>query len=91
MVENPGTTLHTDAIKLNTPREVNVKEDQAGFPVAIFSKGKKLIQTIDDSWRIDDEWWRTEPISRIYYAVILDTGQRIVIFKDNFEKRWYKQ
>ncbi len=91
MVENPGTTLHADTIKLNTPREVNVKEDLAGFPVAIFSKGRKLVQTVDDSWRIDDEWWRTEPISRIYYAVILDTGQRIVIFKDNFEKCWYKQ
>jgi hypothetical protein len=48
------------------------------------------IEVIDDRWRLDDEWWRSEPVSRLYYAVILVSGQRLVIYKDLVANCWYK-
>jgi len=44
-----------------------------------------------DHWRIDDEWWRAEEISRMYYEVILNSGRRIIIFKDLITDLWYTQ
>ena len=35
-----------------------------------------------DSWRIDDEWWRKQPVSRLYYRVLLEDGMVVGLFKD---------
>ncbi len=50
-----------------------------------------LVAAIDDRWRVDDEWWRSEPISRLYYAVRLASGQRLVLYKDLVSGGWYRQ
>jgi hypothetical protein len=42
-------------------------------------------------WRIDDEWWRAEPVSRRYYNVLLTSGQRLVLYKDIITGNWYEQ
>ncbi len=92
MVQNSGKTLRTDAIKLNTPEPIPVKEDRSGSPVMVKTASRPVgIQAIDDSWRIDDEWWRSEPVSRRYYSVLLISGQRLVLYKDLVANRWYKQ
>ncbi len=91
MVENSGKTLRTDTIKLNTPGQIRIQESATGLPIAIRTSGRHSITTIEDKWRIDDEWWRSEPVSRLYYAVITDSGQRIVIYKDLIDNHWYKQ
>jgi hypothetical protein len=49
------------------------------------------IKVVDDRWRLDDEWWRNDPVSRLYYAVLLVSGQRLVIYKDLIANCWYKQ
>jgi len=48
------------------------------------------IQTVLESWRIDDEWWR-QPISRCYHAVLLDGGKRVVLFEDIVTGEWFAQ
>jgi len=30
--------------------------------MVVKDKQKQRVEHIDDRWRIDDEWWRTEPI-----------------------------
>jgi hypothetical protein len=47
--------------------------------------------TIEDKWRIDDEWWRAAPLSRFYYNVLLASGQRLVLYKDLVTGEWYQQ
>ena len=42
----------------------------------------KSVTGIQDIWRIDDEWWREKPISRIYYMCILKTEEAVVIFQE---------
>ena len=92
MVENTGKTLRADTYRaVNVPEPVKVKESPFGLPSAIDSPRRQAVKTIEDCWRIDDEWWRSEPVSRLYYEVILASGQRIVLYKDLINDRWYKQ
>ena len=92
MVQNSGKTPGTDTCKpLNTPELLGVEEDPSGLPVAVKTRRKQAITAIDDRWRIDDEWWRSEPVARLYYAVLLDSGQRLVLYKDISSGLWYRQ
>ena len=76
---------------LNMPEALFVKEDPAGSPIAVKLKQRHIIITVEDCWRIDDEWWRTKPVSRLYYAVILESGRRMILCKDLINKCWYQQ
>ena len=92
MVENTGKTLRADAGKpVNTPEPVGVEEDAAGRPVALKKRCRQAITAIDDRWRIDDEWWRPEAVVRLYYAVRLASGPRLVLFQDLDGGGWYRQ
>jgi hypothetical protein len=92
MVADTRKTLRTDSIKpVNLPEPLQVKETPAGLPSAVRLKRRQSIIAIEDCWRIDDEWWRSEPVSRLYYAVILASGQRIVLSKNLIDNCWYRQ
>ena len=92
MVADTGKTPRTDTIKpVNLPEPVKVDEDSSGLPVAVRLKRRQSIAAVEDCWRIDDEWWRIEPVSRLYYAVLLARGQKMVIYKDLVRGEWYRQ
>jgi hypothetical protein len=76
---------------LNMPEALFMEEDTAGSPIAVKLKRRHIIVAIEDFWRIDDEWWRTKPVSRMYYAVILESGRRMIPCKDLINKCWYQQ
>ncbi len=92
MVTDTGKTLRTDSIKpVNLPEPLQVEESPAGLPVDVRLKRRQSIIAIEDCWRIDDEWWRSEPVSRLYYTVILASGHRIVLSKNLIDGSWYRQ
>ena len=92
MVADTGKTLRADTTKpVNLPEPLSVKESPTGLPIAVKLKRRQTIIAIEDCWRIDDEWWRSEPVSRLYYAVILASGQRMVLSKNLIDKYWYRQ
>ena len=92
MVTDTGKTLRHDTIKpVNLPEPVQVEENADGTPVALKTKRRQKIIAIEDRWRIDDEWWRSEPISRLYYAVMLVSGLRLVLYRDLIKNEWYRQ
>ncbi len=92
MVQDTGKAPDLDACKpVNTPEPVIVQEGQTGIPSAVKIKRKQAIIAISDRWRIDDEWWRSEPVSRLYYTVRLDSGQKLVLYKDLADGHWYRQ
>jgi len=92
MVADTGKTLRADTTKpINLPETVTVEENAAGLPAAVRIKRRQNIIAIEDCWRIDDEWWRAEAVSRLYYAVILASGQRMVLSKNLIDKCWYRQ
>jgi len=48
------------------------------------------IEQIQDTWIIDDEWWR-DPISRQYFLVLLEGGIVRTIFHDRTSDTWFAQ
>jgi hypothetical protein len=92
VVADTGKTLRADTYKpVNTPEALKVAEDASGFPLAVRLKRRQSVISIEDTWRIDDEWWRAAPISRLYYNVLLASGQRLVLYKDLVTGGWYQQ
>jgi hypothetical protein len=92
MVKDTGKTLRSDTYRpVNVPEPVDVEEDPSGLPLAVGTPWRQAIKAVEDRWRIDDEWWRLEPVSRLYYEVLLVSGQRLVLYKDLIDDRWYRQ
>jgi hypothetical protein len=92
MVAVTGTALRPDTLQpVNRPAAIQVKTDAAGVPRALQGRPRQQIAAIDDRWRLDDEWWRREPISRLYYVVRLAAGHRVVLFHDLVHDAWYRQ
>jgi hypothetical protein len=50
----------------------------------------RRIEEIIETWRIDDEWWRT-PVSRRYVDVVLEGGGHVVLFEDLTTGQWFMQ
>ena len=91
MVQDSGKTLRTETYRtVNEPEQIQV-EESSGLPLAVRMSQRQAVTAIDDMWRIDDEWWRHEPVSRLYYAVLLASGQRIVLYKNLANDCWYRQ
>ena len=51
----------------------------------------RAVAAVQDRWRLDDEWWRERPISRLYHALVLDDGSLIVVYRDLLVEEWYMQ
>ena len=93
MSHQPPSSL----VPLNQPRPVAVQADAIGRPQRIaFPVGgpqrqgrphrwgaPHAVDWIDEAWRIVDEWWRTTPIARTYYRVVLADGRRLTLFHDD--------
>jgi hypothetical protein len=46
---------------------------------------------VQDVWRIDDEWWREQPVSRLYWRLALEEGQVVTVYQDLAARRWFRQ
>ncbi len=92
MVKNTGKTSRTGATKpVNQPESLQVEESQCGMPSKLKMPHWQPVSHIEDSWRIDDEWWRSEAVSRLYFTVILASGRRLVIYKNLAVNCWFRQ
>jgi hypothetical protein len=50
-----------------------------------------MIASIIETWRIDDEWWRQKPVSRLYRRVVLEAGRVVDVYQALASGRWYRQ
>jgi hypothetical protein len=92
VVADTGKTLRPDAFKpVNLPEAVKVKENAAGEPMVVLAGGRQAVKSLEDRWRLDEEWWRSEEISRMYYAVVFKSGQKVTVFKDLIKGDWWRQ
>ena len=92
MVAHSRTPLRADRLRaLNAPQPATVELDAGGSPTAVkASNGMRKVEFVNESWRIDDEWWR-QPIARRYYEVVLNGGKRVVLFEDRITGEWWMQ
>jgi hypothetical protein len=71
---------------------VRVQADERGAPRAVAYEGAmRAVAAVQDRWRIDDEWWRERPLSRMYYQLQLDGGRVVTVYRDLPEGAWWIQ
>lgn len=83
-----------DLRPLNTPRPIAVRVDACGQPRAVRRPGGsewRQVATVRDHWRLDDEWWREQPIARVYYTLLLDEGTLLSVYDDLVRGCWMEQ
>lgn len=91
MVSHSRTPARPHRVRaLNTPRPVKVAL-AGGMPIRItVERSTRMVERVQDTWIIEDEWWR-QPISRQYYALILDSGAFLTVFHDRVTDTWHAQ
>lgn len=77
---------------LNRPQPLRVDADEQGRPIAVWVSGRRYaVEAVLDTWRIDDEWWREQPVSRVYFSLLLENGQTVTLHRDLPSGTWWKQ
>jgi hypothetical protein len=77
---------------LNRPRPLRVEVDESDRAVALWLSGRRhAVETVLEIWRIDDEWWRERPVSRVYYSFQLEDGRAMTAYQDVVSEQWAKQ
>jgi len=60
--------------------------------MAIYLSNRRYeIEGVVERWRIDEEWWREQRISRLYYRLLLADGATVDVFHDLVSGGWAKQ
>jgi hypothetical protein len=84
----------SDLRPLNAPSPLQVQADDRGHIVSVWRQGRltpRSIAAVQDHWRIDDEWWREHPVSRIYYDLLLDDGTMLTVYHELLADQWFEQ
>ncbi len=82
----------TQGRPLNRPRPLRVEADGQGRPTAVYVSGQRCaVEAVLETWRIDDEWWRERPVSRVYFSALLEDGRLITVYQDLLSGRWARQ
>ena len=93
MVPDSGAKTSPARLRpLNLPRPVQVVTESGGdLPALLIDDGGRLrVERIQDSWDIDEEWWR-DRLNRRYYQLLLDDGSLCTIYQNLVDGAWYQQ
>ena len=93
MVAHPRAADGADRLRpLKRPRPIGVRVDGQGSPLAVrTTAGWIAVRERLEHWRLEDEWWREQPIVRWYYRLALADGRSLTLFHDRLAGRWYQQ
>jgi hypothetical protein len=76
------------ARRVNEPRPALVHPRFDGTPTQV---NRQAVVVVREEWRVVDRWWTEEPVSRRYFDVVLESGQNVVVFRDEEGGRWFSQ
>ena len=80
------TTSQTTAV----PMPIQVQEDVDLRPLALVLDGQTIrIESIDDRCEVEEDWWKDNPVVRMYYRVTLEDGRQLPIFRNMVHGGWY--
>lgn len=74
--------------RLNEPRAVLVEQELDGAPRRV---NRRVVALVREEWRVVDRWWTDEPVQRRYFDVVLDGGERAVVYQDERAGGWFSQ
>jgi hypothetical protein len=71
-----------------------VEADAGGAPVRLRQAGSHAWHAVTLTrrpWRIEQHWWRAEPIRRDYYRVVPEDGPPLTVYHDLVTGEWARQ
>ena len=74
--------------RLNEPRPALV---EAGFDGTPQEVNRQAVMLVREEWRVVNRWWTDEPVSRRYFDLVLESGERRVVFRDVDRGEWFSQ
>jgi hypothetical protein len=74
--------------RLAEPRAVRVRAAEGGCPDVV--DGRR-VESVRESWLVEDRWWTDVPLRRRYWEVVTTCGRDLVVFRDLERGRWYAQ
>ncbi len=72
---------------LNHPRPARVRWSGAA-PAAVDGEA---VESLRESWLVEDRWWTAEPLRRRYWELVGARGRNIVVFHDLRTGEWFSQ
>lgn len=93
MVKIAGAANGPSALRpLNAPQPIRVKTMPNGRPLLLVLGRKRLrVASVTDVWRVTDEWWRDNQVSRTYFETVVEDGRRLTLFLNDATEEWYVQ
>jgi hypothetical protein len=75
---------------LNHPRPARVRLDPAhpGQPSEV---NGEAVESLRESWLVEDRWWTAEPLRRRYWELVGTRGRNVVVFHDLVRDSWSVQ
>jgi len=49
------------------------------------------VKLVRRPWRIGQHWWRSDPVSRVYYRVAPEDGAPLTLYHDLISGEWARQ
>jgi CO dehydrogenase/acetyl-CoA synthase delta subunit len=75
--------------RLAEPQRVRVQAAaDDGRPLSV---GGRAVESVRESWLIEDRWWTEAPLRRRYWEVVTTCGRDLVVFRDLLAGTWHAQ
>jgi hypothetical protein len=70
-----------------------VQADEHGLPrrLRIGGGAWQEVRLLRRPWRIDQYWWRPNPVSRLYYRIAPADGAALTVYHDLVSGEWCRQ
>jgi hypothetical protein len=63
---------------------------ESGFDGTPWEVDRQPVMLVREEWRVVDRWWTDDPVSRRYFDVVLESGERRVVFRDAERCGWFQ-
>jgi len=81
----------TTSTNTAVPMPIKVQEDVDLRPLALALDGETIgVESIDNRCEVEEDWWKDNPVVRIYYQVTLEDGRQQTIFRNMVHGGWYR-
>ena len=75
------------ARRINQPQSALVEAHFDGTPWQV---NRHAVAVVREEWRVVDRWWTEQPVSRRYFDLVLESGENVVVFRDE-RGGWFTQ
>lgn len=65
--------------RLGEPTAIEVAADPGGRPVRVAGRP---VESVRESWVVEDRWWTPAPIRRRYWEVVTVDGALVTVFRE---------